>query len=87
MITQEQATEIALTAAGNAGFRREEFKINRWVIEAIMQGALTVHPPTLRDQFAMHVLSGMLANDNHECAWPVRAKSAYELADMMMAAR
>jgi hypothetical protein len=39
---------------------------------------------TLRDQFAMAALTGILANDN---SLPLQAKRAYELADAMLEAR
>ncbi len=45
-------------------------------------------PLTLRDQFAMAALTGIVANDrDDECAGEWVAKRAYHLADAMLTAR
>jgi len=49
---------------------------------------LSSNQPTLRDQFAMAALQGLMAGgDYRACPFRIRAKEAYELADAMMEAR
>lgn len=42
---------------------------------------------TLRDEFAMAALQGMLADTQVRQSWQDFAKDSYELADAMLAAR
>lgn len=66
----------------------DERNNEHWLLRSAQQGQdVRMEAPTLRDQFAMAALTGLLADSKLDAKWGAFAISSYEIADEMLAAR